>query len=150
MKPFYLVTGTLLRTIHSTKNPVHIFEKCCDSDIQQARKRAFEIFDNYKHVINQSITDSETEHRNELDFLQKPKTNSISERMFPDSFDPNFENGICIYFVLNDESYTTKEGASVFANKLLIHIFDDNCIDISNYIEQGLVEEEKYLTLLNK
>lgn len=145
MNPFYLVSGTLIRTKDSTENPIVIHQICKNQDLLEARKRAFEIFDNYVDVMKLSVHDSQTEHTSMSDFFENPKTDSLAGKILSESFEKNFENGICIYLVLNDEAYTTIEGEVVYANKLLIHSFDDGAIDISEYIENGIQQEQLLL-----
>ena len=141
--PFYQVRGTLFRTKQSDENPVIINEIFKDEQPIIAREKAFKCYQNYIDVFAESKgikSDSFDEYNAKLQDFTNSYSNKIAKvgNVSIGTIDVDFDKGLNVYLVLNDESFITKEGELIYENKKLIHSFDNNFIDFTKEILEAL------------
>lgn len=145
MTPFYIVKVCLFRDKQLSNNPFQTKIECKLNSLQETRMRAFEIFQNYIDVLYDGIEQHQYSTSNmSFDlhkYVRKKQEYTTIEKALDLDVDFNFDKGVSIYLVLNGETHITLEGEKIYTNKILIHRFDDGRVDISNYIQQGLLEE---------
>ena len=153
-KFFYLLKGTLYRSVENPEDFIEINEIFHDDNPIEARERALEVYQNYVDVLLQSIGEEYESHemarlalKKFLEEKQKPSklttlmnVGEEEEALF--KIENDFDKGISLHMVMSDsKTFTTLEGEIIYEDKILIHDLNSELTGIRDHIKKSLIKE---------
>ena len=145
MKPKYQLKGTLYRTQNNLADLVEVNLFFEDNNLIEARKKAFNSYENYINVFceGKEVSHAEAEQllKDFTDSYKKEYARGIKEL----EIDVDSDKGLYIYFITDpSDTYRTKEGELIYNKKILIHYIDNNFSDSKKMVLANLSQEFQY------